>query len=198
MPSLRRERPLMVNKGTQCTFLSYTQNILESEYPNTSASFKFEERQQSSYRDTYHTNIIGDVNSISLGPTVIYKLDPDATKEILLGNPGFIDKLDVCGCISTPACNSFGSCKHESLNDERANCISDDKVTSSKVKDVMEEEQPQSTTSGHLYIASPQSCTKVKKPKCHAQTLIIYPRWWSCRQLFNQTSCEKMPSSNNK
>ena len=44
---------------------------------------------------------------------------------------------------------------------------------------------------GKLGLTSKNSSTvgsKRKKRKCHGPTLIIYPRWWSCRQLFNQSS----------
>lgn len=199
MPSLRSEGPLMVNKGTQCKLISYAHKTLESEFPSTFSSFNLEEFQQSTSRDIYHANIIGDVNSMSLGPTIIYKLDPDATKEILLGSPGIIDKLDVCGCILTSAGTSSGSCKREPINDENVNCISGEKIANNNLNDVMEEsEQNRGAKSGPCYISSPPICTKGKKQKCNIQTRIIHPRWWSCRHLFNEMYCERISSYNNK
>ena len=114
MPSLRQKRPLMVNKGTQCTLLSYTQNNLQS----TFGALHFDDCDIPKDKDYYHTSIHGNVTSLSLGPTIVYKLDPDATREVLLENPGIINKFDLLSCIPPSDCNlSGGYDKHVSQDD---------------------------------------------------------------------------------
>ena len=181
MPSLRRDRPLMVNKGTQCTLLSYTQNNLQSTISNSFGALHFDDCEIPQNKDYYHTNIHGNVTSLSMGPTIIYKLDPEATREVLLGNPGIINRFDLLSCIPPSDCNLSDSCnKHMSQDDLEIDSNIDNDIKDGEENSV-----------GKLGLTSKNSSnvgSKRKKRKCHGPTLIIYPRWWSCRQLFNQSS----------
>jgi len=177
MPSLRQKRPLMVNKGTQCTLLSNTQNNLQSSY----GALHFDDCDIPKDKDYYHTSIHGNVTSLSLGPTIVYKLDPDATREVLLGNPGIVNRFDLLSCIQPSKCNLSGSCnKLESQDDMEIDSNMDNDIENGEDNSNV---KPELTSKNSSNVGS-----KRKKRKCHGPTLIIYPRWWSCRQLFNQNS----------
>ena len=167
----------MVNKGTQCTLLSYSQNNLQS----TFGALHFDDCDIPQDKDYYHTSIHGNVTSLSMGPTIVYKLDPDATREVLLGNPGIINKFDLLSCIPPSDCNLSGGCdKHVSQDDMEIDSNMDNDIENREDNSVAKLELTSKISSS--------VSSKRKKQKCHGPTLIIYPRWWSCRQLFNQNS----------
>ena len=137
MPSIRRDRPLMVNKGTQCSLLSYTQKNFQSKFSGYSTSFRNEDYLDSFFKDSYSTHVHGDVRNLSMGPTIVYKLDPDTTREILLGNPGIIDRFDALGGISTNGCDSLQS--PNSLENELGEEFNDKKDVNTTFEKEMEE-----------------------------------------------------------
>ena len=200
MPSIRRNRPLMVNKGTQCSLLSYTQNNFQSKFSGYSTSFRNEDYLDSLFKDSYSTHVHGDVTNLSMGPTIIYKLDPDTTREILLRNPGIIERFDVLGGISTNGCDLL-QCSN-ALENEHGEEFNDNKdiiTTFEKEMEEMNNKKLEKKRHSTSYKSSQNTFCDRKKKKCYGHTIINYPRWWSCRQLFNQNSCnDKVSSSSMK
>ena len=190
MPSIRRKRPSMVNKGTQCSLLSYTQKNFQSKFSGYSTSFKNEDYLDSFFKDSYSTHVHGDVTNLSMGPTIIYKLDPDTTREILLGNPGIIDRFDILGGISTNGCDLVHTSNFlENEHGEESNDKKDINTTFEEEMEEMDNQRLAMEKHSTSYKSSQNSYSERKKKKCFGHTIIIYPRWWSCRQLFNQNSC---------
>ena len=93
MPSIRNDTPSTVEKGTQCSLIF------------------------SSDCGQYNATISGDVCNLSIGPTVVYKLDPEATREILLGNSNHVDRLENFAAISASTCNLMNPNKITSYTD---------------------------------------------------------------------------------
>ena len=201
MPSVPRDKPLMVNKGTQCSLLSYAQKNFQSKFLidnflDNARSLRNEYYHDAFFKDSYSTNVHGDVTNLSMGPTIIYKLDPHMTREILLGNPGIIDRFDVLGGISTHGCDLLQS--SNSLENDHGEEFNDKKDINNifeKEMDDMDNQRLAKKKHSTSYKSSKNSYYERKKKKCYGHTIIIYPRWWSCRQLFNQNSCNDKVSS---
>ena len=93
MPSIQCNSPSMVDKGIQCTLLSSPVKSFQLSFPCDSTSFNDNDCHHPSQVDRYNARISGDVYNMSMGPTIIYKLDPETTREILLGNSNGFDRL---------------------------------------------------------------------------------------------------------
>ena len=94
MPSIQCNSPSMVDKGIQCTLSSSPVKSIQLSFPSASTSLNDNDCHQPSQVDRYNARISGDVYNMSMGPTIIYKLDPEVTREILLGNSHGVDKLN--------------------------------------------------------------------------------------------------------
>ena len=151
MPSIRKDTPSTVEKGTQCSLIC------------------------SSDCDQYNATISGDVCNLSIGPTVVYKLDPEATREILLGNSNHVDRLDYLARISTSTCNQMNlnkitSCT-ETQNDQQITEIS----ISTQMQHLLNEiETPREAKRRRLRSMSPQTNQENKIRNDNVQTLFTY------------------------
>ena len=83
----------MVDKGIQCTLLSSHVKSFQSSFPSASC-LNDNDCHHPSHMDQYNARISGDVYNMSMGPTIIYKLDPEVTRELLLGNSNGTDRLN--------------------------------------------------------------------------------------------------------
>ena len=151
MPSIRNDTPSTVEKGTQCSLIC------------------------SSDCDQYNATISGDVCNLSIGPTVVYKLDPEATREILLGNSNHVDILDYLTAISTSTCKQLTQKKKisctDTQNDEHIAEIS----ISAQMKHLLNEiETPREAKRQRVRSVSPQTSHQNKMENDNFQTLFTY------------------------
>ena len=151
MPSIRNDTPSTDEKGTQCSLIC------------------------SSDCDQYNATISGDVCNLSIGPTVVYKLDPEATREILLGNSNHIDRLEYLTRISTCTCNQMSPNKITFCTDTQ----NDEHITEISIFAQMEQilnqiETPREAKRRRLRTVSPQTYQENKMGNDNFQTLFTY------------------------
>ena len=79
------------------------------------------------------------------------------------------------GCLPSNDCSLSDACQHASRNEDME---IDSYIENDKKDEIGSFVAKRGSNAG----------SKGKTKKCHGRTLIIYPRWWSYRQLFNQSS----------
>ena len=165
----------MVDKGTQCTLSTSSKKLFESSVPRISTSFDSDNCQHPTNSDRYNANVSGDVYHMSIGPTVIYKLDPDTTKKILLGNPDIMSKLDESSSLPSPFYNRLQRCKKRYLNNENKYGYSDTKLMNFHTEEFADTIE---TTRGIKRCCSrtksPQTYPKPTLANGNVQTLFTY------------------------
>lgn len=185
MPSTQCDMPIMVDKGTQCALLTTPKKSFQSSVTRDAISPDSNEGQHPRNSDRYNSNVSGDVYHMSIGPTVVYKLDPDATREILLSNPDFSHQYDDVCSLSSPS--GWLSRRHKklSLNDQNTECQVDAHLPNSKPEiDLVVGGAGWDRgccsccrlKTGHSLSLSPQNCQKIKKlkPNGNFQALFTY------------------------
>lgn len=174
MPSNQFYTPFMVDKGIQCVLLRSPVNSFESTSRRDLTCVSSTESHHQSHGDQYNAKIRGDVYNMSMGPTIVYRLDPDVTREVLLGTSNIFDKLDSLTPGYLHQDKSVGQRKKVSFKEiepyNRIRRNSTNIQTNSELVEVLQLRGKR----GRSNSGSSLSDKEIKKPKNNFQTLFIY------------------------